>query len=80
MKDVTKRTIGELIDMLVTADIRTWFAQDEIMNPDNDLETVANNARIAQRGNVERNKLIGAINEYFGDDVPEEKSYDNKDS
>jgi len=80
MKDVTKRTIGELIDMLVTADIRTWFAQDEIMNPDNDLETVANNAKIAQRGNVERNKLIGAINEYFGDDVPEEKSYDNKDS
>jgi len=80
MKDVTKRTIGELLDALATANIRSWCAQDEIMNEKNDTATVARYAKIAQKTNVKRTALIRAINEYFGDDVPEEKSYDNKDS
>lgn len=62
-----EKTIGELIDSLVTTDLRCWFSQEDIMN-----ESLSEHDRLqaairAQEQNAKRSQLIAAINEYFGE-------------
>jgi hypothetical protein len=79
---VQERSIGELLDLLITASIRCWFAQDEICKEENDDATVARYAKIAQQSNNKRNLLIRAIDERMGDiqNSPSEKTYGDKNS
>lgn len=62
-----EKTIGELIDSLVTTDLRCWFSQEDIMD-----ESLSEHDRLqaairAQEQNAKRSQLISAINEYFGE-------------
>lgn len=59
------KTIGELIDSLVTTNLRCWFAQEDIMNPELSESQRLEAAIRAQEQNAKRSELIGAINEYF---------------
>jgi hypothetical protein len=61
------KTIGELIDSLITTNLRCWMAQEDIMN-----ESLSEHDRLqaaikAQEQNAKRSQLIGAINEFFGE-------------
>jgi hypothetical protein len=67
MTDISSKTIGELIDALITTDLRCWTAQDKIMD-----ETLSEHDRLqaaitAQEQNAKRSQLIGAINDFFGE-------------
>lgn len=62
-----QKTIGELIDSLITTDLRCWMAQEEIMD-----ESLTEHSRLqaairAQEQNAKRSQLIAAINEEFGE-------------
>lgn len=61
-----EKTLGELIDSLITTDMRCWFAQEDIMN-----ESLSEHERLqaairAQEQNAKRSQLIAAINEIIG--------------
>lgn len=62
-----EKTIGELIDSLITTDLRCWTSQDKIfdesLTPEQQLEA----AKEAQRQNAKRSQLIAAINGVFGE-------------
>jgi len=67
MASARDKTIGELIDTLITTDLRCWFAQEDIMN-----ESLSEHDRLqaairAQEQNAKRSQLMAAINEYFGE-------------
>ncbi len=74
--DISKKSLGALIDELITADIRCWFAQETVKNGETD-EEVAEAGRSAQTFNTRRNDLIRAINERVGeaDFSPSQKTY-----
>jgi hypothetical protein len=62
-----EKTVGELIDSLITTDMRCWFSQEDIMN-----ESLSEHDRLqaairAQEQNAKRSQLIAAINEIFGE-------------
>ena len=62
-----QKTIGELIDSLITTSHRCWNAQEDIMD-----ETLSDSERLkaairAQEQNAKRSELIAAINEAFGE-------------
>lgn len=62
-----EKTVGELIDSLITTDLRCWFAQEDIMD-----ESLSEHDRLeaairAQKQNAKRSQLIAAINEFFGE-------------
>ena len=66
MTSGTEKTIGELIDSLITTSMRCWFAQEDIMN-----ESLSEHDRLqaairAQEQNAKRSQLIGAINDALG--------------
>lgn len=63
-----EKTIGELIDSLITTDLRCWFAQEDIMNESLPTEQRLQAAIRAQEQNAKRSQLIAAINEAFGED------------
>lgn len=67
MTDISSKTIGELIDALITTNLRCWFAQEDIMNPELSENQRLNAAIRAQEQNAKRSQLIGAINDYFGE-------------
>lgn len=72
-----KKTTGELIDQLITADIRCWFAQEDIMNEDLSGELRLKAAILAQRTNARRTALIRAIDEKLNEpEVGFLKTYD----
>ena len=62
-----QKTIGELIDSLITTDMRCWFAQEDIMNEELSEEARLKAAIRAQEQNAKRSELIAAINEAFGE-------------
>lgn len=62
-----EKTVGELIDSLITTSMRCWFAQEDIMNEKLSTEQRLAAAIRAQEQNAKRSQLIGAINEVFGD-------------
>jgi hypothetical protein len=61
------KTIGELIDSLITTDLRCWMAQEDIMNESLSTEKRLEAAIRAQEQNAKRSQLIAAINEVFGE-------------
>jgi hypothetical protein len=66
MSDLSKRTIGELVDLLTTSVIKCFMAQEDIMNEDLDEHARFEAAKRAQIMNARRSALIRAIDEYFG--------------
>jgi hypothetical protein len=74
--DVSKRDIGELIDLLITASLRCWHAQDSIMDESLSNEKRLEAAITAQKSNARRSALMRAITEYIdGEDTGFNKSY-----
>jgi hypothetical protein len=73
MDDITVKSIGMLIDELITTSLKCWYAQEDIMNDKN----VADAAKKAQKHNARRNALIQAIDKRLGDgDIsPTNKTY-----
>lgn len=74
--DIRLKSIGVLIDELITTDIKCWFAQEDVMHGKGDVALVG--AKKAQEFNGRRNQLIRAIDETLGqgDASPTEKSYE----
>jgi len=64
---IERKTVGELIDQLISADIRCWFAQDNIMDNSLSDEERLKAAEIAQKSNARRTQLIRAIDGLLGD-------------
>jgi len=64
--DIDIKSMGELVDDLITTNIKCYMAQEIIMHGDNDAE-VAKAARNAQRLNARRNALMRKISERSGD-------------
>lgn len=62
-----RKTVGELIDQLITVDIRCWMAQDDIMDESLSKEKRLEAAIMAQKSNARRTQLIRAIDELLGD-------------
>jgi hypothetical protein len=53
-----EKTIGELIDSLITTDLRCWMAQEDIMNESLSTEQRLAAAIRAQEQNAKRSQLI----------------------
>lgn len=64
---IERKTVGELIDQLITVDIRTWNAQDDLMDESLTDEERLQAAILAQKSNARRTRLIRAIDELVGD-------------
>ncbi len=74
--DIDKKSIGVLIDELITTSLKCWFAQEVVMSSKDDKE-IATAAKRAQLMNGRRNALIRAIDERLGesDISPTGKTY-----
>lgn len=74
--DVTKKSLGMLVDELITTSLKCFMAQERVMNSESDTEVCAA-ARIAQEMNARRNLLIRAIDERTEDEFasPSGKTY-----
>ena len=74
--EIDKKSIGILIDELITTNLKCWFAQEVVMNSDDETE-LATAARRAQLMNARRNVLIRAIDKRLGegDISPTDKTY-----
>ena len=76
--DIGTKSIGFLIDQLITTSMRCWVAQDEIMD-----ESLSENERLvaaisAQLNNAQRTELMREIDSRFeGRDMPllDKKTY-----
>jgi len=66
MTDAKEKTIGELIDQLITTNLRCWVAQEDIMDETSSEHDRLQAAIRAQEQNAKRSLLIGAINEVLG--------------
>ena len=77
MSDISKKSIGYLIDELITTDMKCWFAQEDIMNESLSTEKRLQSAIRAQEMNNRRNQLIAAIDSELGQGhlSPTSKSY-----
>ena len=73
---IEEKSLGFLIDELITTSMKCWYAQEDIFAADSDRD-VATAAKRAQELNDRRNRLIIAIDRKFGDqsDSPTPKSY-----
>jgi hypothetical protein len=74
--DIDQKSIGFLIDELITTSMKCWFAQETIMNTD-DEEKLAIAAKKAQLLNARRNAIIRAIDKRLGEEdiSPTDKTY-----
>ena len=74
--DISKKSIGVLIDELITTSLKCWFAQEVVMSSEDEKE-LAIAAKKAQLMNARRNALIRAIDERLGesDISPTDKTY-----
>lgn len=61
-----EKTLGELIDSLITTSMRCWFSQEDIMDESLSTEERLQAAIRAQEQNAKRSQLIAAINEIAG--------------
>ena len=77
MSDISKKSIGYLIDELITTDMKCWFAQEDIMDESLSTEKRLQAAIRAQEMNNRRNQLIAAIDSELGQGhlSPTSKSY-----
>lgn len=71
------KSVGFLIDELITTDLKCWFSQEDIMNESLTTEQRLQAAIRAQQMNDRRNQLIRAIDEKLGEGnlSPTSKSY-----
>jgi hypothetical protein len=67
--DIATKSIGFLIDQLITTNLRCWFAQEDIMNPDLPESKRLEAAIRAQSQNAIRSKLIKALDTEFGEET-----------
>jgi len=75
--DIKLKSVGILIDELITTDIKCWYAQEEVMKNSHRPVVQGAAAMKAQQLNARRNQLIRAIDESLGqaDISPTDKSY-----
>lgn len=75
--DISRKSIGMLIDELITTNIKCFMLQETVCNATSD-EEVADAAKKVQQFNARRNSLIRAIDILLGDDdiMPSEKTYE----
>lgn len=75
--DVSTKTVGILVDELITTDIKCFMAQ-EVITKTTDQKLIADAARQAQTLNARRNQLIRAIDHSRGVGAasPTEKTYE----
>jgi hypothetical protein len=75
--DIRLKSVGILIDELITTDIKCWYAQEDVMKNDHSPVKQATAAKRAQELNARRNQLIRAIDKALGqsDISPTDKSY-----
>ena len=66
MSDIKIKTLGELIDSLITTSMRCWNWQEKIMDEGLSEQDRLQAAIQAQEQNAKRSALIGAINELMG--------------
>jgi len=66
--DISRKSIGIIIDELITTSVRCWFAQEDIMNKDLSNEKRLEAAERAQIMNARRSALIKAIDSLLGDE------------
>lgn len=66
MSEGAQKSIGYVIDELITTDMKCWFAQEDIMNENLTTEQRLQAAIRAQQMNDRRNQLIRAIDEMLG--------------
>lgn len=71
---IETKTLGMLVDELITTNLKCWFSQEEVMT-ENDPIKIANAAKRAQELNGRRNQLIRAIDALNGN---EQFSYTSK--
>jgi hypothetical protein len=64
--DIEKKSIGFMIDELITTSMKCWYAQEGIMAHGSD-EEIAKAAIKAQQLNARRNALIRAIDCRLGE-------------
>jgi hypothetical protein len=64
---IEEKSIGFLIDELITTSMRCWFAQEDIMNPNLTEEERLAGAIRAQEQNAKRSSLIRIIDGRLGD-------------
>ena len=74
--DISKKSIGVLIDELITTSMKCWWAQEVVMNSEDEKE-IAKAAKVAQGMNARRSALIREIDirskeQYYS---PTEKTY-----
>lgn len=63
--DIGQKSIGFLIDSLITCDMRCWNHQEDIMNLELTEHERLDAAVRAQEQNAIRSKLIKKIDEFF---------------
>jgi len=61
------KSVGFMIDELVTTNLKCWFAQEDIMNSNLSEHDRLQAAERAQEMNNRRNQLIRAIDQKLGD-------------
>lgn len=66
--DISRKSIGIMIDELITTSMRCWFAQEDIMNKDLPDDKRLEAAERAQTMNARRSALIKAIDTALGDE------------
>lgn len=74
---IETKTIGELIDQLITASLGCWHAQDQISAPNASDKQIAEASRKAQKLNKRRCELVAAIDRRIGEppDPTTDKTY-----
>jgi len=65
--DITRKSIGMIIDEMITNNLRCWYAQEDIMNKNLSPERRLEAAEKAQLFNARRSALIKALDERLGD-------------
>jgi hypothetical protein len=75
--DINEKTVGQLIDELITTNIRTWFNQEKLMDNSLSESERLKEAINAQCNNKRRNSLIRAIDKSLeqSENSPAEKTY-----
>lgn len=78
-KKITNKTPGELIDTLITIDIKCFMEQEKLCNR-TDSTDIAEAAKKAQELNAKRNKVMRSIDALldFDEDMVTDKTYGEK--
>jgi hypothetical protein len=64
--NIKEKTVAQLIDELISNNIRCWFSQDKLMDLSLSDEERLSSAITAQQTNAKRTELIRAIDELLG--------------